>query len=88
MKTECLLLLTIGWAGSMYGQNSHPSGQDSSVRATKPDRRSNLRLANRPGQSSNYGRHRGPNPATIGGLGNSTAGSTGSINGTRLHRRL
>jgi hypothetical protein len=33
-------------------------------------------------------RHHGPNPATIGGLGNSATSSiNGSINGTRMHRR-
>ena len=33
------------------------------------------------------GRHRGLNPATVSGLGNRTASNTGSIDGTRMHRR-
>ncbi len=32
-------------------------------------------------------RHRSPNPPAIGGLGNSTAGNTGSIDGSRVRRR-
>jgi hypothetical protein len=32
-------------------------------------------------------RHRSPNPATVGGLGHSVASNTGSIDGTRMHRR-
>jgi len=32
-------------------------------------------------------RHRGANPATVGGLGNRTASNIGSIDGTRMHRR-
>jgi hypothetical protein len=32
-------------------------------------------------------RHRGANPATVGGLGNSTASNTGAISGTHMHRR-
>jgi len=32
-------------------------------------------------------RHHGPNPATVGGLGNSATSNNGSINGTRMHRR-
>jgi hypothetical protein len=32
-------------------------------------------------------RHRGPNPAVIGGLGNTMTSSTGSISGTGMHRR-
>ena len=32
-------------------------------------------------------RHRGSNPATVGGFKSSTAGSTGAINGTRMGRK-
>jgi hypothetical protein len=32
-------------------------------------------------------RHRGPNPAMIGGLGTSKAGETGAINGSRISRK-
>ncbi len=32
-------------------------------------------------------RHHGPNPATVGGLGNSATSNNGSINGTRMRRR-
>jgi hypothetical protein len=32
-------------------------------------------------------RHCGANPATVGGLGNRTVSNTGSIDGTRMHRR-
>jgi hypothetical protein len=32
-------------------------------------------------------RHRGPNPAVVGGLGNTMTKSTGSISGTGMHRR-
>ncbi len=42
----------------------------------------------RPGGSAlDNVRHRGPNPAIIGGTMNSNTGNTGAINGTRMNRR-
>ena len=37
--------------------------------------------------SPNNARHRGPNPATVGGTANSNARNVGSINGTRMSRK-
>jgi hypothetical protein len=37
--------------------------------------------------SPNNARHRGPNPATVGGTANSNARNVGAINGTRMSRK-
>jgi len=39
------------------------------------------------GPALDHVRHRGPNPAVIGGTMNSNTGNTGAINGTRMNRR-
>ena len=47
-----------------------------------------VRPRQRVSPSLNNVRHRGPNPAVIGGsAGNSNSRNTGAINGTRMHRK-
>lgn len=82
--------------------NLHQLGPDKSGGAAKaglvkhetvntalPVRRLSVARTNLPSlnPSLNNVRHRGPNPAVVGGSTNSNNSNTGSINGTRMHRR-
>jgi hypothetical protein len=74
--------------------NPHPPGLGKSGDAAKGQSRTannalpvrSTSVVGPTGASLNNGRHRGPNPAVVGGPA-SNAGNTGALNGTRMHRR-
>jgi|SRR5208337_1732132 len=80
------------------GMNFHQPGSNKSAGAAKsgfiPNEGANIALAVRTPSvvrpsvpSFNNGRHRGPNPAVVGGSPNSHRSNTGAINGTRMNRK-
>jgi hypothetical protein len=82
--------------------NLHPPGPDKSGGAAKggfiKNEKVNSGLTARPTSVArstvaslnplpNHVRHRGPNPAVVGGSANSASSNTGVLNGARMHRR-
>ena len=65
--------------------NALPVGPTSVARPTVASLNKVLNPALNPAPNSE--RHRGPNPAVVGGPANSTRSNTGAINGTRMNRR-
>jgi hypothetical protein len=82
--------------------NLHPPGSDKSGGAAKggfiKNEKVDSALTARPPSVArstvaslnplpNHGRHRGPNPAVVGGSANPASSNTGALNGTRMNRR-
>ncbi|MGA7929130.1 MAG: hypothetical protein WCA20_24415 [Candidatus Sulfotelmatobacter sp.] len=82
--------------------NFHPPGSDKSGGAAKggfiKNEKVNSALTARPTSVArptvaslnplpNHVRHRGPNPAVVGGSANSASRNPGALNGTRMNRR-
>ena len=70
-----------GLIHNVTASNAMPVRPPGTVRPTATTLNPSLNL------SPNNVRHRGPNPAVVGGSANLTSSNTGAINGTRMHRK-
>jgi hypothetical protein len=86
-----------GNAANFHQSDSGKSGAAAKGGLIQNETASNAMLVRLPGTvgptaaslnpSLNNVRHRGPNPAVVGGSANLTSSNTGAINGTRMHRK-